>query len=132
MEITSIRMQPPTARGRPATGAAAPRRRHRHRGRRHAHASPLRGDGHGRSMAAPLSVPSTVLTDHLQVTIRDSPSRNVPDCSQARMVPDVPKAEKVFPVPEVFPSDGVFPCSLFPIGIQSMPVPDGKMRVPNG
>eukprot|EP01044_Picomonas_judraskeda_P013741 COSAG03_NODE_2106_length_3121_cov_13.283540_3_plen_117_part_00 len=32
----------------------------------------------------------------------------------------------------LFPSDGVFPCSLFPIGTQPMPVPNGKMRVPNG
>ena len=48
------------------------------------------------------------------------------------MFPMFPRPKKVFPVPEVFPSDGVFPCSLFPIGTQSMPVPNGKMRVPNG
>ena len=55
------------------------------------------------------------------------------------MVPDVPKAEKdvpSYPVPEVFPSDGRFPFSLFPIGIQSMLVPGvfpmGKCVFPMG
>ena len=56
----------------------------------------------------------------------------IPSVPNRGMFPMFPRPKKVFPVPEVFPSDGVFPCSLFPIGTQSMPVPDGKMRVPNG
>ena len=44
---------------------------------------------------------------------RDSPSRNVPDCSQARMVPDVPKAEKGVPSSRSVPKRRSVP--MFPV-----------------
>ena len=49
----------------------------------------------------------------MQVTIRDSPSRNVPDCSQARMVPDVPEAEKDVPSSRSVPKRRSVP--MFPV-----------------
>ena len=66
------------------------------------------------------------------------PNFRIPDLEMFSIVPK-PRVVPMFPtrkncshVPKVFPSAAMFPCSLFPIGFQSMLVPIGKRHVPIG
>ena len=66
------------------------------------------------------------------------PNFRIPDLEMFPIVPK-PRVVPMFPtrkncshVPKVFPSSAMFPCSLFPIGTQSMLVPIGKRHVPIG